>query len=422
MTVAPVSPRTTIGGSAAGVLLLVLVAAFPWDDALAFPSEKVSVIKLLGVVLGAAYLLRALTRGAELRLPWTVAAAGGFVALMLLSLLVSGDAAAGVNRALRYLLFAGFVFLFVQLVRTRGQVVLVLRVLVGSATAAAGVGLVAFLSGSEGRVAGPIGEANDFAFLLGATLPLAIHLAVAERSRRWLWSACAAVLALAIVGTLSRGEFVGLAALAVWAVAARRVPLKPVLIGVGIAVIAAAAAFLLWRGFIVERYEAKQKVSEANVQSRKAYWSAAVRIAADHPLLGVGPGRFGIVGDEGYIRDDPLHVRRPVAHNSYLEVLAEGGFPALIAFLAFIGGSWWLVGTARREALTDGDREGAQLASAVQASLIVTIVSASFLSVQVAAPFWLLGGLATALAYGVSGRERATGLPLPRPKLLLVRG
>jgi hypothetical protein len=43
----------------------------------------------------------------------------------------------------------------------------------------------------------------------------------------------------------------------------------------------------------------------------------------------------------------------------------------------------------------------------VQASLVVAIVSACFLSVQIAAPLWLLGGLAVALGGGTLGREHA---------------
>ncbi|HMJ75433.1 MAG TPA: hypothetical protein VK507_05645, partial [Iamia sp.] len=38
-------------------VLAVLVAAFPWDDALGFPTETVSVPKLLGLALAGAYVL-----------------------------------------------------------------------------------------------------------------------------------------------------------------------------------------------------------------------------------------------------------------------------------------------------------------------------------------------------------------------------
>ena len=73
-------------------------------------------------------------------------------------------------------------------------------------------------------------------------------------------------------------------------------------------------------------------------------------------------------------------------HNAYLEVLAEGGLPTLIAFLAFLAGSWQLAARARRRFEAAEDRDGLRMTAAVQASLVVAIVSASFLSVQMAVP------------------------------------
>jgi O-antigen ligase len=126
-------------------------------------------------------------------------------------------------------------------------------------------------------------------------------------------------------------------------------------------------------------------------------------MAADRPLLGVGPGRFG-VESRNYVRNDPLNIEDPVVHNAYLEVLAEGGVPTLLAFLAFIGGSWALTSRARRQFLVVDDTDGLRVTAAVQASLVVAIVSANFLSVQTSVPLWLLGGLAAVLA--LEGRAR----------------
>jgi hypothetical protein len=45
----------------AGALLLLMVAAFPWDDMLGFPTETISMIKLLGALLLVGYFLRSAT-------------------------------------------------------------------------------------------------------------------------------------------------------------------------------------------------------------------------------------------------------------------------------------------------------------------------------------------------------------------------
>ncbi len=125
-----VAPVLALGGAAALVvlglvladataLLVVLVAAFPWDDALPYPSETVSLIKILGALLFVGYVLRALARSESVLVPPTLMPLVIFTIMMLLSLVVSEDIAEGITKALRYLLFATFFFVFVQLVRTR---------------------------------------------------------------------------------------------------------------------------------------------------------------------------------------------------------------------------------------------------------------------------------------------------------------
>jgi O-antigen ligase len=386
----------------AGALLALLVAAFAWDDMLGFPTETVSVVKILGALLLIGYVMRALARDEDVRLPPTLPALLVFTMLVLLSLMISGDVESGLNKTLRYLLFAAFSFLVVQLVRTRGKIAMLLRVFVLSATGAALYGTASWAAGAVDRVSGPIADANDFGYLLASVIPFAVFLAVRDKRARPVWVGCGAILVLALFGTLSRSALVGTAGLVLWAVATRRTRLGGVVAGTVVVVGVLTLAFTLWRPLIDERIESKSRIAAANVESRKAFWGAAAAMAADHPVLGVGPGRFGIEGRR-YIRNDPLNLQAPVAHNAYLEVLAEGGIPTLLAFLAFVAGSWSLAARGRRRFLAADDREGIQLATAVQASLVVAIVAACFLSVQITAPIWLLGGLAAVL-----------GLPPPR--------
>lgn len=382
----------------AGGLLVLLVAAFPWDDMLGIPTETVSIVKILGALLLVGYFLRALARDEDVRLPSTLPALVAFTMLVLLSLMLSGDVDSGLNKTLRYLLFAAFTFLVVQLVRTRGELLVLLRVLVLSATAAALYGTVLFVTGNVERVSGPIGEANDFAYVLASVLPFGVYLAGRDRRFRVAWIVCCALLVGALFGTLSRGALVGLAAVVLWAVATRRTRVAGVLAGAVVVAGVLLLALALWRPLIDERLAAKSVVAQANVESREAYWSAALRMAADRPLLGVGPGRFGIESRD-YILNDPINITDPVVHNAYLEVLAEGGLPTLIAFVAFLAGSWRLTVRARRRMQMADDADGLRLVAAVQAALVAAIVSANFLSVQITVPMWLLGGIAAVLAY-----------------------
>jgi putative inorganic carbon (hco3(-)) transporter len=380
---------------APGLLLAALVAAFPWDDALAYPTATVSLIKILGAIVFVGYLFRALSRGEDLRAPAPVIAALVFAVCMLVSLLLSADPAAGVAQGLRYLLFVGFLFVFVQLVRTRTMLVWCLRALALSATVASVMAIAAFLRGESGRVAGPIGEANDFAYLLAVVLPLLAYLVVSQRAEWPLWVACLVIVTAGLLGTLSRGALVGLGALAVWGLVTRRVPVKGLLQGTLLVAGVGVMATTLWGPLIDERLSMKARVADANVASRQALWSAAVRMSADHPLVGVGPGQFGPRSAD-YLVDDPLGIRNPVAHNSFLEILAENGVLALLAFLAMIAMTWRALGHVQRSAAR-GDPDAAHLATSAQASLVVAIVSANFLSVQLTVAIWLLAGIAVAL-------------------------
>ena len=177
---------------------------------LGIPTETVSIVKILGALLLVGYFLRALSRDEDVRLPSTLPCAGRLhdarpaVADALRRRRVRA------SKTLRYLLFAAFTFLFVQLVRSRAELVTLLRVLVISSTVAALYGTINFVTGNVERVSGPIGEANDFAYVLASVLPFAIYLTLRDRRARVLWVAVLArVLVLALFGTLSRGALVG---------------------------------------------------------------------------------------------------------------------------------------------------------------------------------------------------------------------
>lgn len=419
---AALSPILAVAGAAtialliaiflkAEALLVLLVAAFPWDDALGFPTETVSVIKILGALVLIGYVFRALAQRERLRFPPLLLTLLVFLMLVLVSLLFAAEPSLGIEKTLRYVLFVGFFFLFTQLVRTRSTLQWCLRALALSATLASILALFNFVTGTSGRAEGPIGEANDFAYLLVTVLPLVAYLIVSEPRHRPLWITCFVLLVTALLATLSRGAFVGVAALAVWAVTTRRIPLRGVAAGGLVIAGVLLVAFSLWRPIVDEHLQLKDKVASANVASRQALWSAAVRMSGDHPFIGVGPAGFPLRADD-YVRDDPVGLDDPVAHNSFLEIMAESGVPALAAFLVFVAGTWLLLLRAYRESKARDDVAGMQLATAAQASQVVAIVAANFLSVQLTIPLWLVGGIAVVLTGQLAVRRAPAARPM----------
>jgi putative inorganic carbon (HCO3(-)) transporter len=399
----------------AEAVLLVLLAAVPWEDLLHYPTETITAVKLLGLMLLGAWAFRVLQRGSQLRLPATLIPIIGFGFAIGLSLIFSPDPSAGVEKVLRYTLFIAFFFLILQLTAGRNSIKRILRVLSLSATGAALWALVAFLSGELERAGGPISDPNDFAYLIATVLPLTAYLWIEDHRRRAIWGSCFALQAAATLATLSRGALVGLAALAVWAIATRRVPLVGVLAGIGTLVGVVLVALTFWSPLINERVERKEKVQSENAASRLAFWDAAIRMSYDRPLTGVGPGRFKYEA-EHYVRGSTSGIDQPVAHNSYLEILAENGFVALVFFAAYIVGSWVMLARFRAMSLLDADGDGVRLATALQAAFVVAIVGAFFLSQQLALPLWLVGALAAAIAQGETAAV-PRGLPFGAPRL-----
>src|SRR6185503_11622479 len=135
----------------------------------------------------------------------------------------------------------------------------------------------------------------------------------------------------------------------------------------------------------------KQNVAQQNVSTRFGAWSAAARLATDHPLLGVGPGNFQF--HYNALTGQPLgSLTLTVAHNALLDVGAELGLVAmcllaLYLLLAFLR----LTETIKRGYGDEG------FVRTLRISLTIAIVSSMFLSEQYFLPFWLIGGLAAAI-------------------------
>jgi putative inorganic carbon (HCO3(-)) transporter len=379
-------------------LLLLLVAALPWEGALAYPSDTVSVVKLVGALLLAAWLWQVAAGTQRVILSGSLLPVGLFACSVGLSLALSPDASEGLVKTLRYALYIVFFFLVTQLTDDREQVRRILRVFVLSAAAAAAWALYLFLiAGSEPRAAGPITDPNDFGYLQACVLPLAGYLLASDRRRRLLWGLCFVLMAAAVLASLSRGALVGLAGLLIWAVVTRRVPLGGVLLGAATALAVAGLAFVVWSPVINDRLESHGKIAQQNVTSREAFWSAAVRMWEDRPVTGVGVDRFGIEAST-YVRNSQIVLDRPAAHNAYLEILAETGGLGLLAFLGFLASTWMLLRRALTAATVAQDADGRRMATAMQGTFVVAIVSGTFISAELSMPFWLVGALAAVIA------------------------
>jgi O-antigen ligase len=148
--------------------------------------------------------------------------------------------------------------------------------------------------------------------------------------------------------------------------------------------------------------------------TRGELWGAALAMIAEKPLLGVGPGTFRLrygpyLGREAW--NESIH-----ANNLYLELAATTGLVGLVAFLAVVGGSLYLLigSLAPHRASASSSREGPEmwpLRAALAAGLVAFLahgVLDYFLGFNgTLGLFWAVLGIALGLTLArTSGRGR----------------
>ena len=377
----------------AELLVLVLIAILPWQGALRYPTENLTIVKLVGGLLLISVLISILITDRPLRVTPVLWAAVLLSTAVTLSLCTSGLSSLGITETLRYWTLTLFIFMIAQLIDTREAFMRALRVLAISAIVGAVWATVQFLGGSVQRASGPITDPNDFAYFQAAVLPLVAYLFMVEPRRRWLWGAGLLCLALGILGASSRGAFVALAVTAGWAITARRVS-PGVVVGAALAV--GLSAFLVLgisSATTSQNLQVRQHSLSASVQFRKSYWSAAERIAADHPLFGGGPASFQVVGP-AYVRDVPQQEMHIAVNNTYLTMLSENGAIATIAFLLFLALIWLQISPSLPRAAGRRWARAMWLRTAFQAAFLIALVGGIFFSAELSTPFWLIAALA----------------------------
>lgn len=182
--------------------------------------------------------------------------------------------------------------------------------------------------------AGPfLGDGNDFALSCNIVWPLAAFCAVyfKRMSSRIAMVGLTVLLLVAIIGTVSRGGLLALGAIvAYYVVASRRILVGVVIVLLLIGLIFAFASdiFFTRMGTIAEYEE------DGSAMGRIIAWKAAMRMALDHPFLGVGAGNFAAAFGTDYqpVTDNLAPFPWMNTHSMYFKVLGEMGFPGLVVF------------------------------------------------------------------------------------------
>lgn len=251
-------------------------------------------------------------------------------------------------------------------------------------------------------------DANDFATLAVTAIPIALYFALRARTFPGRLGGIVGLILLlsAFIWTGSRGGFIALLAVGTFILLGySAIPLRW---RIGATLLLA----LLFAGTASETYWTKmatllRPTEDYNLESaegRSAIWRRGIGYLVRNPVFGVGAGNFPTA--EGTI--SPLAARQSVgrgvkwqaAHNSFVQIGAELGFPGLLFFVAMIVTAFAGLRRRWRRVVHPGartDPRTAPLAQALGASLVGFTVGAFFLSLAYTEALYVLVALASGL-------------------------
>lgn len=401
------------------------MALFAFLEVLTIVGE-VSLAKVAGALIVLAWLAAASTRGDQTRnffreRPGLAYLLIAFVGWNLMSVAWAGSSSVGLTSVMRYGLNALLLPVGYAAVRDRRDAVRLLAVLVVGATIAA-VSAILSPHGAEAggyeRATGTVGDPNALAAALVVGLALAISFAanrVVTVPMRALSALAATFCFAGIMLTLSRDGLIGLGAALVFAVILGGKWRKPALVATATAVGGAVFYF----GAVASSASRQRVLVLGEGSGRVSLWTIALRMIKAHPINGVGTGQFPISSahyllQPGLITRGDLILSTPkVAHNTYLNIIAETGVIGGALFIAIVAFCVWCNWLAIKRLERDKDERLELLARALLVATGGFLVTAFFISDEYTKLLWVLlslGPIMLAVARLPREREHHRGM------------
>lgn len=292
-------------------------------------------------------------------------------------------------------------FLLVQAVNTfprLRQLILVQTVAVIAISVVSLISKTQIAGRISGSLGGIYGNPNDLAANISLVMPFCFAFLQATHNviKKGFWLCTILLLSYALVATFSRGGFLALlaaAASSLWYIGAKTRRSRRLLLVLPFVI------FIVLLGAMRGNYGTRiQSIFDptldqyGSIAARQGLLTNSLKLAARHPLLGIGPGQFPEYSGAWH-----------VAHNSYAGLAAEAGLPAVIFFV------WMFLDGFRNVARISVDRtfdpDIRVFAGALSASLVAFFVVAFVASVEYLISPYLLMGYSIALV-AISRRSR----------------
>jgi O-antigen ligase len=269
------------------------------------------------------------------------------------------------------------------------------------------------------RLVGSYGDPNFLAAGLVPAMALTAGLAAVIRQPRWraVLLACAAVLAIGLIATGSRGGLVAAGVAGVGALLVAR--------GQRLSIVAIVATVALIGGLWVATTSSSSldRIRDFGTGTgRVDLWTIAIRMGDAQPVNGVGLGGFPEASSK-YLRRpgrlqsgqlaSKLVLDKPhEAHNTYLQMFAETGIVGLALLVAVIAAVFRATWMAARAFERSSRPHFAALAWSVLIAQVAALIASGFISNPYDKRTWILLALGPALLTIASRSDGEAGLDL----------
>ncbi|MDP9119315.1 MAG: O-antigen ligase family protein, partial [Actinomycetota bacterium] len=391
---------------------LAVFAFLGFFELAAIGGAALGALKLAGLLLALSWFGMLTTRESAQRTfatahPFVFGALVLFLAWAALSLIWAENTSQATTDLSRFALNAVLFLIIYSAVRKPSDAFVVAGAFVLGAAGAAIYGLLTPTAKFDERLTSAVLDPNELGATLVAGAALAGGIAAPRGTSPAVRLGAFAALVFCVVAALltaSRGSLIALAvAIVAGLVLAGRWRPRFALL----AIVAVVGAFLYYAAAAPpetrERIEETTRGSERVQEGRTTIWQVGWRAFEANPVNGVGVGNFRtasrhyLLQPGSLARSDTVVDEPSVAHNTYLEVLAELGIVGIVLFGSVVFFSLGSSIKASRAFRAIGDHRMEALAIGLSVALIGTLAADFFISEQFRKQLWLLLGLGPAL-------------------------
>jgi putative inorganic carbon (HCO3(-)) transporter len=231
---------------------------------------------------------------------------------------------------------------------------------------------------------------NDLAINIAINFPLCVAFLFAAKKPQWkvFWAACLGFLMWGVIATYSRSGLLAMAvtvAICIWefGIKGKRtvVLVSAVFIGmVTVGVVIVTPNYLIRIESIV-RGDIEGSGDRGSLEARQELLKDSLKLMVRHPIFGIGPGNFSSYTQTWR-----------VAHNTYSELGAEAGVPAVFLFLLLLALSLRKIRGVRKLPGYESSEDIRLWASALWVAMAAYMAGAMFASTEYTLfPYFMVG-------------------------------